>query len=60
MAFQSLTSPNFGNFGTPNLGITSSQLGSLETKWHLDVAPVANHKEYYKWEGGGFPKSGLW
>jgi hypothetical protein len=26
-------------------------------KWHLDVAPVANHREYYKGEGGGFPPS---
>jgi hypothetical protein len=44
MAFQSVGSPNFGN----------SQLGSPKTKWHLDVAPMANHIEYYKGEGGGF------
>jgi len=25
-------------------------------KWHLGVAPMANHKEYYKGEGGGFPQ----
>jgi hypothetical protein len=25
-------------------------------KWHLDAAPMANHKEYYKGEGGGFPQ----
>jgi hypothetical protein len=25
-------------------------------KWHLDVAPVADHREYYKGEGGGFPQ----
>jgi hypothetical protein len=33
-----------------------SQLGSPETKWHLDVGPMAKHKEYYKGEGGGFPQ----
>ncbi len=33
-----------------------SQLGSPKTKWHLDVAPIANHREYYKGEGGGFPQ----
>jgi hypothetical protein len=27
-----------------------------KTKCHLDVAPVANHKEYYKGEGSGFPQ----
>jgi hypothetical protein len=37
-----------------------SQLGNLGTKWHLDVALVANHKEYYKGEGGDFPKSRPW
>jgi hypothetical protein len=31
-----------------------SQLGSLETKWHLGVGPMAIHKEYYKGEGSGF------
>ncbi len=30
-------------------------LGML-AKWHLDVALVANHIEYYKGEGGGFPQ----
>jgi len=29
---------------------------SPKTKWHLDVTPVANHREYYKGEGGGFPQ----
>jgi len=24
-------------------------------KWHLGVAPMASHREYYKEEGGGFP-----
>ncbi len=36
-----------------------SQLGShksLGTKWHLGATPVARHKEYYKWENGGFPQ----
>jgi hypothetical protein len=32
-----------------------SQFGSPKEKRHLDVAPVACHKEYYKGEGGGFP-----
>jgi hypothetical protein len=44
MGPQSCRSPNFGNFG--NFG----------TKCHLDVAPVERHREYYKGEGGGFPK----
>jgi hypothetical protein len=34
--------------GVPILGI--------ETKWHLGVGLVANHREYYKGEGGGFPQ----
>jgi hypothetical protein len=25
-------------------------------KWHLGATPMANHKEYYKGEGGGFPQ----
>jgi len=33
---------------------------SLKTKWHLGVGPMAKHRVYYKGEGGGFPKSGLW
>jgi hypothetical protein len=47
MGFQSCGSPNFGKFW-------DSQLGSLGTKWHLGVGPVARHKDYYKREGGGF------
>jgi hypothetical protein len=31
-------------------------LGSPRTKCHLDVVPMANHKIYYKGEGGGFPQ----
>jgi hypothetical protein len=37
-----------------------SQLGSLGTKWHLGVGPVAMHREYYKGEGGDFPKFRSW
>jgi hypothetical protein len=29
---------------------------SPEIKWHLDATPVANHREYYKGEGDGFPQ----
>jgi hypothetical protein len=32
-----------------------SQLGNPRVKWHLNVTPVAKHKEYCKGEGGGFP-----
>jgi hypothetical protein len=39
-------------WGVPISGIWDSKLGSLWTKWHLNVAPVANHKEHYKGEGG--------
>jgi hypothetical protein len=49
MGVQSGKSPNFGNFGTLDL--------KSEEKWHLGVTPIANHKEYYKGEGGGFPPS---
>jgi hypothetical protein len=48
MGLQSFRSPNFGNFELP--------LGSLGTKWHLGVGPMARHREYYKGEGGGFPQ----
>jgi hypothetical protein len=34
--------------------------GSIETKWHLGVGPMAKHRIYYKREGGGFPKFGPW
>jgi hypothetical protein len=35
--------------GVPISGISEldSQVGSPETKWHLDVTHVANHKEHY-------------
>ncbi len=38
----------------------NSQLGSPITKWHLGARLVGRHTEYYKGEGDGFPKSGLW
>jgi hypothetical protein len=38
----------------PTLGISRLPLGSLETKCHLDVGPMARHKVYYKGEGDGF------
>ncbi len=36
--------------------VAISGLGSLETKNHLDVAPMERHKVYYEGEGGGFPQ----
>ncbi len=38
------------------LRVPISGLSTWESqeKWHLDVDPMANHKEYYKGEGGGF------
>jgi hypothetical protein len=39
----------------PTLGILGLPLGSLGTKWHLGVGPMARHIVYYKGEGGGFP-----
>ncbi len=38
------------------MGILGLPLGSPETKCHLDVGPMANHRVYYKGEGGGFPQ----
>jgi len=32
------------------------QLGGPKTKWHLDVAPMTNHRSYYKGEGDDFPQ----
>jgi hypothetical protein len=32
----------------------------ISIKWHLGANSMAMHKEYYKGEGGGFPKSGPW
>ncbi len=42
--------------GVPSQGISGLPFGSLETKCHLDVAPVEMHIVYYKGEGGGFPQ----
>jgi hypothetical protein len=42
--------------GVPTLGIYRLPHGSLRTKWHLSVGPMARHKVYYKGEGGGFPQ----
>ncbi len=38
------------------MGILRLPLGSLGTKCHLGVGPMARHKLYYKGEGGGFPQ----
>ncbi len=40
----------------PILGNLRLPLGSLGTKGHLGVGPVAMHRIYYKGEGGGFPQ----
>ncbi len=39
----------------PIVGILKLPLGNLETKNHLDVAPMERRKVYYKGKGGGFP-----
>ncbi len=49
MGLQSHRNPNFEIF-------KNSQFESPKTKWHLDVTLVANHREYYKGEGGDFPQ----
>jgi len=43
------------SYGPPKL--LESQFGK---KWHLSASFMARHKEYYKGEGGGCPKSMLW
>jgi hypothetical protein len=40
------------NFGT----VSGLQLGSPRKKSHLDVASAESCREYYKGEGGGFPR----
>jgi hypothetical protein len=40
----------------PIVRILKLPLGSLGTKRHLGVNPMARHKVYYKGEGGGFPQ----
>jgi hypothetical protein len=42
--------------GIPILGILRLPLGSPKTKCHLDVGLMANHRIYYKGDGGGFPQ----
>jgi hypothetical protein len=34
------------------LGISGFPTCESQTKWHLDVAPMANNKEYYMVSGG--------
>jgi hypothetical protein len=46
--------------GVLAMGIPGLPLESPAKKCHLDVALVERHKVYYKGEGGGFPKFGLW
>ncbi len=36
--------------------ISRLPFGSLETKCHLDVGPMASHIVYYKGEGDGLPQ----
>jgi hypothetical protein len=40
----------------PSLGISGLPLWTPRTKCHLDDGPMANHRVYYKGEGGGFPQ----
>jgi hypothetical protein len=49
MGVQNGRNPNFENYGIFDLGIPRK-------KWHLDVASLVSHREYYKGEGGGFPQ----
>jgi len=42
--------------GVLTLRISGLPLGSLGTKGHLGVGPMAKHRVYYKGEGGGFPQ----
>jgi hypothetical protein len=42
--------------GVPTWVILGLPLRSPGTKNHLDVGSVANHRVYYKGEGGGFPQ----
>jgi len=37
-------------------GIIRLSTWESQEKCHLGVAPMMNHKEYYKGEGGGFPQ----
>jgi hypothetical protein len=42
--------------GSPAGTILGLHFGSPNKKCHLDVASAANYREYYKGEGGGFPR----
>jgi hypothetical protein len=42
--------------GVQVVKIPGFPFGRLETKCHLDVAPVERRRVYYKEEGGGFPQ----
>jgi hypothetical protein len=42
--------------GVPVVRILRLPLGNPGTKCHLDDGPMANHKVYYKGEGGAFPQ----
>jgi hypothetical protein len=42
--------------GVPTLVISGLPLGSLGTKYHLDVGLMQTRRVYYKGEGGGFPQ----
>jgi hypothetical protein len=46
--------------GTPPGTISGFQLGSPGKKSHFDVASVERRREYYKGEGGGFPRVRVW
>jgi len=48
MGPQSCKSPNFGNFGTPNLGV----LGQNDIR----VLALWPNRKYYKGKGDGFPQ----
>jgi hypothetical protein len=52
MNAQSPESPNRDSFGT----VSGLHLGSPGKKSHLDVASMRSCREYYKGEGGGFPR----
>jgi hypothetical protein len=44
----------------PTLAISGLPLGSLETKSHLDVGPMGNHRIYLRGKVVASPKSGPW
>jgi hypothetical protein len=52
MVPQSPRSPNLDSFKT----VSGLHLGSPRKNSHLDVASVRSCREYYKGEGGGFPR----